>query len=162
MPLPAGVTLDREVHPPESWPPRPPHYLTAPPPGTGKGHLARVARDGTRWCAYRDHTVDPDSKIQRCDECAAFRDRFRKHPASDQFLTLPAVVVEALLDYIDQHLTATARLETLLDMHQDPTRADLENLHKSATYLAGIGQILIEYRQSQLSDEAKYEPERET
>lgn len=67
---------------------------------------------------------------------------------------ISAVVVEALLDYVGEHLQATARLETLLDMHRDPTRADLENLHKSATRLAGIGRIIVEYRQSQLMDEA--------
>ena len=71
---------------------------------------------------------------------------------------MPAQVVDAFLGFVNEHLLATARLTTLVKMHEDPTLADLQALQESATYLAGVGQILIEYRHSQLKRAETLEP----
>ena len=83
MPLPAGVPFDG-TQPRESWPLTKAKNITTPSLGPGRSPPARVAPDGTRWCAYGDHTLDPNSKTRRCERCAAIRDRDRHTPVAAQ------------------------------------------------------------------------------
>lgn len=148
MPLPEGVFLDKDVHPPASWPregddPKP---LAHPSPGgRGNSEQARIARDGTRWCAYGDHTLDPDSNRRICDPCKAFRERFRHGPAREDFTAIPTVLVEAFVPAAKVLAAATKRLGTACE-NGDPLPADVtQRLQDSVVYLHSVADLMREY-----------------
>lgn len=98
MPLPAGERLDKDRHPIVSWPPIPPHPRDALSRGQGRSREARVAKDGTRWCAYCDNTVDPYSRIRRCEDCRTYRDNLRHMPDAEPAYPVRRFVLDALVN----------------------------------------------------------------
>lgn len=145
MPLPAGVTLDRNIHPPESWPPHPPASLVAAPLGRGNGRPARVAEDGTRWCAYWDHTVEPYSKITRCTPCAQFRDRLRHAPVGEAFVSLPVDVVSGLVAAAAESTAAVARANGRRNLREDLTTTELDALIATAFNVNSIVDLVNQF-----------------
>ena len=144
MALPAGVRLSRST-PRASWPRTDAVPLVAPRLGQGKGYEARVAADGSRWCAYGNHTLDPTSKAQRCDACARFRDRLRHQPAGDAFRYLPTEIVHGITAASRACNQLLNRLNAKAHLHQDLTQTELTELLDAATTLSLIGMLAEEY-----------------
>lgn len=146
MPLPSGVILDRTRHPQRSWPREPALPMTTPnPPGRGSSPAARVAPDGTRWCAYGDHTLDPDSRQRRCESCAQWRTEFFAGPGRGEYVALPADVVHAFIAAARRHALATTRLNGLVARMGEPTVQDIQDTHESAALMHSIAEIMREY-----------------
>jgi hypothetical protein len=82
MALPPGMPFDMGMDP-ESWPPTNATPIDEPAPYPGGSHPARVAKDGTRWCAYCDKTIDPATRVKACPRCASKRAHLRPGAHAD-------------------------------------------------------------------------------
>lgn len=142
MPLPAGERLDEKRHQHTSWPSTPPFRRDAPPLGRGRGRAARLARDGTRWCAYCDTTLDPDSKTSRCDECARYRDNRRHLPDTEPAYPVLLSTLDSLVDTARRADAAAAPAHEKFVLHQDLTRDELLTLFQSLADLTRLSEAI--------------------
>lgn len=145
MPLGEGEWFDPAKHPKSSWPRTDPTPLVAPGLGQGQYHRARVAQDGTRWCAYGNHTLAPASRKHRCDSCAAFRDRLRHRPEGTSFVALPTELVDGLLASARACDVLVERLHAQFLLHVDITTDDLTALFVAANQTNNIAGLMAEY-----------------
>jgi hypothetical protein len=143
--LPAGIILDTDVHPKASWPLTKATSLVAPPLGQGRSHPARESVDGTRWCAFGDHTLDPASRARRCGSCATFRDRLRHQEWSDSLRHLPTEVITALITSAQDSDALVKRLHGKYLVNQDLTTDELSQLFTAVTRTSDIAALAEDY-----------------
>ena len=142
MPLPAGERLDEKRHPHTSWPLTPPSRRNAPPLGRGRGRPARLAKDGTRWCAYCDTTLDPDGKTRRCGECARYRDNRRHHPDTELAYPVLFSTLDSLIDAARRAEAAAAPVHAKFLLRHDLTRDELLALFQSIADLTRLAEAI--------------------
>lgn len=142
MPLSAGERLDEKRHPRPSWPDLPPHNRGAPPLGMGRSHRARLARDGTRWCAYCDTTLDPDRKTRRCDDCARYRDTLRHSPNTEPAYPVTLSTLDSLAEANRRADAAAERAHAKFLLRQDLTTDELLGLIQSVADLTRLATVI--------------------
>jgi hypothetical protein len=149
MALPAGLrTLDFTDVPLDSRPPAhllKPHSLMSARRGQGKGYPARVAQDGTRWCAFCNTTLDPAANVNACTPCADFRERHRKTGLLDYGNSIPVDLVDALFEREARLRDSVNILEERSNSYDDLSNEELDEIRRGAWQVLGVIRIIREY-----------------